>query len=381
MDILLFGAGASGRGHLTPRMLDFCGCHITYVDKDKKLVDALKGRSFQVAQIDMDKKKRVREVGGYEIIHSGEQDKINRAFAGADLVLTCVIAENLGDVAASIAAAIEKLQASGQNKELNIVACENLNHASSLLEDLVRGRLGSEAAKYCGANIAFPDAIISRVVPVPENPYEIICEDYNEWYADAAKWKGDPAAAPFIDVSDNLDALLERKLWIHNGGHAALGYAARLKGHRYIHEAVRDTQIAAFTVGVMHEIGDCVIHKHGFGEEEIREYEAQLGRRGAIEEMRDEVRRVIRDPIRKLGIGDRIMGPLVYAHENGLEYGKLVQAVANVLHYYDPGDAESAEMRAIIDGDGVRAFLENRLKLGAYPALAKKIADEWESLA
>lgn len=375
MNILLFGAGASGRGHLSPRMLDFCECRITYVDKDKKLVDSLKGRSFEVAQINMDKKKRVCEIGGYEMLHTSEQENINRAFAEADLVLTCVIAENLGEAAANIAAAVESASGSNTGKKLNIVACENLNHASSLLKNLVYKRLGPEAAKYCGTHIAFPDAIISRVVPVPENPYKIICEDYNEWYADAMVWTGDPAAAPFIEVSDNLDALLERKLWIHNGGHATLGYAARRKGYKYIHEAVRDGQIAGFTGDVMREIGDCIIFKYGFSEEEIREYEAELGRRGAIEEMMDEVRRVIRDPLRKLSLGDRLMGPLLYAYENGLGHDRLVKSVANVLDYFDPGDAESVEMKAIIEAGGVPAFLENRVKLGAYPELIKKITE------
>jgi mannitol-1-phosphate 5-dehydrogenase len=314
-------------------------------------------------------------VSGYEMAHTGEQDKINRAFAEADLVLSCVIAENLGDVAANIAAAIKKSQLSAIGKKQNIVACENLNHASSLLEKLVYGNLDPESAEYCKTHIAFPDAIISRVVPLPENPYRIICEDYNEWYADEKKWAGKASDFPFIEVSSNLDALLERKLWIHNGGHATLGYAAHKKKCKYIHEALRDPQIAEFTSGVMHEIGDCVIHKHGFCEKSIREYEAELGRRGAIEEMRDEVRRVVRDPIRKLGLGDRIMGPLVYAYENGLEYGGLAKSVANVLCYHDCGDAESAEMKKTIETRGVPYFLENRLKLGGYPELTAKITD------
>jgi len=375
-NVLVFGAGASGRGHLTPRMLEFCDCYISYVDKDMRLVEALRGRSFEVVQINSDGSGDVCTVTSdkFEIFHSEKQGEINRAFAAAELVLTCVLAENLGDVAKNIAEAIRYASASGVGKDVNIVACENLNHASSLLKDLVYGCLDLDAAKYCGEHIAFPDAIISRVVPVPEDPYRIVCENYNEWYADKNNWKGDPDAVPFIEVSENLDALLERKLWIHNGGHATLGYAAWHKNYRYIHEAVRDSEIAAFTAEVMREIGDCIIHKHGFEAGPIREYEAELGHRGAIEEMRDEVRRVIRDPIRKLAIGDRIMGPLVYAYENRLKYDGLVKSVANVLNYHDANDAESVEMKNIIETSGVRAFLENKLKLGAYPDLVDKIA-------
>ena len=379
MNVLLFGAGASGRGHLTPRMLELSKCRITYIDKDAKLVDTLKGRSFRVIQINCNGSKRVCEASGYEIAHNSEQDKINRTFTEADLVLTCVIAENLEDVAGKIAASIRYLITEGKNKKFNIVACENLNHASSYLKTLVYDRLDPETVKYCKNNIAFPDAIISRVVPVPEDPFNIICEDYNEWYVDANNWIGDPSAVPFINVSDDLDALLERKLWIHNGGHATLGYAAWRKKYRYIHEAVRDAEIAEFTGIVMREIGDCIIHKYGFDTDAIREYEAELGRRGAIEEMRDEVRRVIRDPIRKLRIGDRLMGPLVYAYENGFKHDGLIKSVVNVLHYHDPGDAESAAMKKIIENDSVGSFLVHELKLGAYPELTNKIEEAYEN--
>jgi mannitol-1-phosphate 5-dehydrogenase len=96
--------------------------------------------------------------------------------------------------------------------------------------------------------------------------------------------------------------------------------------------------------------------------------------------MRDLVSRVIRDPIRKLKIGDRITGPLVYAYENGLEYDGLVKSVVNVLNYYSENDAESAEMKNIIETDGVSAFLENRLKLGAYPEIVRKITEVYSKL-
>lgn len=378
MNVLLFGAGASGRGHLTPRMLDFLKCHITYVDKNKKIVEALKDRSFEVVQLDGKGGKRICEVSDYDIVHNSEQDKINLAFAKADIVLTCVIAENLEDVAEKISASIKCLAAANKDKKFNVVACENLNHASSVLKNFVNKRLDPESVKYSENHIAFPDAVISRVVPVPENLYRIVCEDYNEWYADAHNWKGDPSVMPFIGVSGNLDALLERKLWIHNGGHAALGYAAWRAHYRYIHEAVRDTELAAFTVMVMREIGNCIIHKYGFDADGIKEYEAELGRRGAIEEIKDEVSRVIRDPIRKLKIGDRITGPLVYAYTNRLKYDGLVKAIVNILNYYDPGDSESVAMKKTIETEGIKAFLSKEIKLGTYPELIDKIKEAYE---
>ena len=378
--VLLFGAGASARGHLTPRMLDFCPCHITYIDKDKTLVDTLKNRSFEVVQLGLDGNDRICTVDDFEIYHSSEQNEIDRAFADADIVLTCVIAENLDDVSAKLAAAIEHFATTRPDKKLNVVACENLNHASSLLKELTIKRLSKKAAEICGNQIAFPDAVISRVVPIPKNPLRIICEDYNEWYADKNAWLGEHSVAPFIGISDRLDALLERKLWIHNGGHATLAYAAWHKGFRYIHEAVQDSGIAEFATDAMREIGDCIICKHGFDTDEIREYEAELGKRGAIAEMKDEVRRVIRDPIRKLGIKDRLMGPLIYAYENGMKCDSLMKSVVNVLRYHDAGDAESVRMKNAIESEGASVFLAKTVGLDAFPGLAEQITKLYHSI-
>ena len=125
----------------------------------------------------------------------------------------------------------------------------------------------------------------------------------------------------------------------------------------------------------MREIGDCIIHKYGFDTDGIRGYEAELGRRGAIAEMKDEVRRVIRDPIRKLSVGDRIMGPLIYAYENNLKHDGLIKAAVNILRYYNPDDFESVKMKNIIETGGAEIFLNKTIKIGAYPELVKEITE------
>ena len=105
-------------------------------------------------------------------------------------------------------------------------------------------KLPAELA-WCEANVGFPDCMISRVVPRPEpDPLAIVTEDYNEWTARRESFRGEkPAALSALELVDNQTARLERKLFIHNGGHATCGYLAFHRGHRYIHEAVADPQV------------------------------------------------------------------------------------------------------------------------------------------
>ena len=124
--------------------------------------------------------------------------------------------------------------------------------------------------------------MISRVVPRPEpDPLVIVAEDYNEWTARAEAFRGEkPAALAALELVDNQTARLERKLFIHNGGHAVCGYLAFHRGHRYIHEAVADPEVAGPVVGALDELGEVVRRKWGFSTESIDEYKADFCRRG-----------------------------------------------------------------------------------------------------
>ena len=193
--------------------------------------------------------------------------------------------------------------------------------------------------------------MISRVVPRPEpDPLAIIAEDYNEWTARGETFRGDkPAALEALELVDNQSARLERKLFIHNGGHAICGYLGFHRGHRYIHEAVADPEVARHVIAALDELGEVVRRKWGFSAESIDEYKQDLCRRGAVPEMRDEVLRVVRDPIRKLSPRERLVGPVILAVEYGLPHPAIVQGDRR-------GTAVSASARSAIRGT-VRATI------------------------
>ena len=111
-----------------------------------------------------------------------------------------------------------------------------------------------------------------------------------------------------LELVDNQSARLERKLFVHNGGHAVCGYVGFHRQHRYVHEAVADPVVARHVLGALDELGDIVQRKHGFSAESIDAYKKDLCLRGAVPEMRDEILRVVRDPIRKLSARERLGG-------------------------------------------------------------------------
>ena len=373
MKILIFGAGSTGRGHLAALLYEHGYRDITFVDKNEKLVDYLQDkRSYTVHLLGDHERELV--VKDFCMLSRKDETRIIDSFLDADLVLTSVIADNLEDVAEVIAKAIIEMNTRGVAKSLNVIACENFDNASSYLKKFVCNRLQKKDREYLDQHVGFPDAIISRVVPLAtENPGYITAEDYNEWSVRKEQFAGSDPGIPFIDITDSFEAKLERKFWIHNGGHATVAYAGYLKGYRYIHEAVNDTQIAAFAGKVMDEIGEAIIHKYGFAKDEIARYKNSLVTRGLISEMKDEILRVIRNPIRKLGLTDRLLAPAIYASQNNLPNDYIIKAAVNITLYDNKADAESVRMQEIIQNMGFEYFAADFLGAAKYPAICGKL--------
>lgn len=375
--VTIFGAGATGLGHLGLLLYQCGGVDLCFIEKNREIAERLKQRgAYQVRLLSLEGgPDQWITVQGVTALGPGDQEAQIKRLVESDLVLTAVIAHNLGEVAVTLAQAIAARSKAGIVSEMNIVCCENLDHASSLLQQQVHQLLSGEQRQYAQQYIGFPDCMISRVVPVPaSDQLSLVTEDYNEWTVDRSGIRGSFPSLPCIEVVDNLSARLERKLWIHNGGHATLAYMAAGLGYRYVHEALRDPGVAGFTLKVLDEIGSCILHKYPeFDEPGIRQYQADLGKRGALEAMKDDISRVVRDPLRKLQPGDRLMAPAIYAASMGLPCPGLLQSINNAAGYFNPADPQSVEMRRIIKRDGLDSFFRHTLLGGAHDALADRL--------
>jgi len=360
--VVLFGAGATGRGHVGLLAWQ-AGYELVFVEKNPLLVNLLRQAGTYRVHLygggrSTDEYDEVR-VSGYRVLHAIERRDVAQEIASAALVLTAVFDQNLQDVAETLALAVEECRRVGRSEPLNVIACENMMDSSSVLGLHVLKRLKGEDTTYCNEIFGFPDCMISRVVPRPEdNPLLILTEDYNEWTARRETYKG--IKLPDLDaleLVDNQTERLERKLFIHNGGHAVCGYTGFERGHQYIHEAVADPEVLRMVSGALGELCQVVERKHGFEAQALATYAADLGRRGAIRELKDEVLRVVRDPIRKLSAHERLVAPALLAVEYDLPRGWIVRGIASALRYRHPADAQSLRLGQMIAEQGLGAVL------------------------
>jgi len=370
---VVFGAGATGRGHVGLLAWQ-AGFEIVFVDKRPDLVEALRRAGRYTVRLYGQRQEEV-VVRGYRVHFYEDRRAIAEEIANAALVLTAVFDQNLPDVARTLALAAAECRRAGRTRPLNCIACENMMDSSSTLGRHVRALLSGDDLAWCGAHMGFPDSMISRVVPKPEpDPLVVVAEDYNEWTARAEAFLGEkPAALAALELVDNQTARLERKLFVHNGGHAVCGYAGFHRRHRYIHEAVADPVVAEHVLGALDELGEVVRCRHSFSAESIARYKQDLCRRGAVPEMRDEVLRVVRDPIRKLSPRERLVAPAKLAVEYGLARQWIVRGIAAALKYSHPGDPQSVELAQRLARDGLGAVLAEVCSIEADSPLAGEI--------
>ena len=375
--IVVFGAGATGRGHVGLLAWQ-AGFEIDLVDEDSDLIELLQ-RSGQY-------KVKVYGQGCNEIIvtgckyyHSSECEAIASEISDSVLVLTSVFDQNLPDVAKTIAMAASVCRTAGRNTPLNFVACENMQDSSSTLGRYVRTNLSGDDLTYCDDYFGFPDCMISRVVPKPEDDQlVIVAEDYNEWTARADAFKGEkPAALTALELVDNQTARLERKFFIHNGGHAVCGYIGFHRGHEFVHQAVADAVVAEHVLGALDELGQIVQKKHRFSPNSIKEYQQDLCVRGAIPEIRDRILRVVRQPIRKLSSKERLVAPAMLALEYGLPRTWIVKGIVAALKYSHPADEQSLEIEKKLHSKRLGAVLEEVCGIGKDSSLSKEIEQAW----
>ena len=332
--VVVFGAGATGRGHVGLLAWQ-AGADLVFVDKNPEFVKALKQHGHYTVRLYGDPYEEV-EVRGYRVFHSEERQAIAKEIVEAVAVLTAVFDPNLPDVAQTLALAVSDCRRAGRTAPLNCIACENMMDSSSTLGAHVRSFLRDEDLDYCLSYWGFPDCMISRVVPIPEpDPMVILAENYNEWTARAEAFRGDkPSVLTALELVDNQTARLERKLFIHNGGHAVCGYIGYHRGHQYIHEAVHDPVVAQHVLGALDELGEVVRVKHGFMSESIDAYKKDLVRRGSVPELKDEIRRVVRDPLRKLSPRERLVAPALLAIQYGLPRQWIIKGVVAAVKYH-----------------------------------------------
>ena len=125
-----------------------------------------------------------------------------------------------------------------------------------------------------------------------------------------------------------------------------------MKGLETIDQSIQDESVRGIVRPAMEESGAALVQKHGFDADEHAKYIDKIETRFKNPYIRDEVIRVGREPLRKLGQADRLVGPVKMATEFDLSRDHLLKGIAAAFHYDNTADPQSAELQGRIQAEG-----------------------------
>ena len=358
----IVGAGNVGRGFLG-QVFSESGYQVVFVDVDRPLVEALRSRgTYTIRLVDNAGRKDVL-VGPVSGLLASEAEDVAEAIAGAALGATAVGARALPAIAPLLAEGIRRRDERGTAEPLNIVVCENLVHAAETLKGLVAGYLPPAVRDYMDERVGFVDTVIGRMIPElpPElradDPSLIIAEPYKVLPVDRAGFRGAVPRIAGLEAADNFGVYTARKLYLHNAGHAVLGYLGHRKGIALGYLALEDPDIRPILDAALDEALRGIVSRYGADDHWLRDHVADLITRFANRALADPITRLARDPLRKLAPDDRLVGAARVAEYAGIVPVHLAWGIAAALAYDACTDPRALELQGRIAAEGVERVL------------------------
>jgi mannitol-1-phosphate 5-dehydrogenase len=337
LKILIYGAGAIGRGFLGPLFSRY-DVELSFVDIDPSIIDKMRQQRQYKAAVTTDAGYEIIDVPVKEAFLLGEEKDIE----DHDIIFSCVGPNNCYDLA-------EKFK-----KARAVISCEN--DASTALK---LRELSGNPHIYFG----IPDVITSNTASTvlkKTDPLTTITEK-----GILVIEKGNYVLpGEILQVgSDELHMHWMCKLFIHNTPHAIVAYLGWLKGYTYIHEAMADPDIEDVVVGSIHEMTQGVIAAKYVPEEFACMYREKELKRFRNKFLYDTVARVAREPLRKMRNDNRIILGLRIALFSGIlpEYTAIGAKAA--LAYDDAMDKEAVYLQSL------RASLDDSEVLRRYSGI------------
>ncbi len=365
MKAVMYGAGNIGRGFIAKRFF-LSGMETTFIDVNTELVERLKAAGQYPVHVTRGDDYAVEWVKNITAISGRDGALVAETIASADILATALGVNILPRVAQLIADGI-LLRKKKSGRPLNILICENLIGSDSYFRGLVAPLIPAEAKDYFDNQIGFVSVSVCITVPptpqnfLDENPLAVCTDEYRELPVDLAGFRPVGCETPKIDglvAFTPFSFFLERKLLIHNMGHALMAYVGWQKHINLIYDVACDGETKYILTRALIESARSLAKKHNVPTDDMIQFTENLMVRFENKLLIDDVLRVGRDPKRKLSAGDRLGGAFKLVRETGGVPAHIAVGIAAGLLFDHPEDTIALEVSGYAKSVGVAAALE-----------------------
>ena len=376
MKLVQFGAGNIGRSFIG-QLFARGGYEVVFVDIDRRLIETInREQRYRVMVKHNDGREETLWVEGVRAVDGRATDQVSREIAGAQVVGTSVGKGALEHLFPVISAGLLERERQGIREPIEIIIAENIRGGSAFFRESLLRQLPPEFP--FSQRVGLVETSIGKMVPImtgediQRDPLWVFAEAYNTLIVDRRGFLAGVPDLPGIKAVENINAYVDRKLFVHNLGHAATAYFgyAYDPAFTYIWEPLTVREVVQKVTAAMREAAAALNREYpqDLPADELEEHIQDLLRRFANRSLGDTIYRVGRDLYRKLNRDDRLVGACLLAARHGLPFDQIAAAIRAAFEFRGrdehgllfPGDRAFSSQEA---PKGLKHVLEQVCKL------------------
>ncbi len=326
------GAGKIGRSFIA-QVFNKAGYRIVFADIDPCLINAINDEGEYKVVYKSNDLTETYTVTDISAIEFNETAAVIEAIINADSISVSVGKNSLLKLAGLLGEGISRRYAIRKDSPVDIILAENIRDASDLLYDEIsRFVKDVPIERYVG----FVETSIGKMVPLmtqeqlQEDPLAIYTEPYNQLILDKNAFRGPIPQIPDLFPKENMKAWVDRRMFIHNLGHATLAYQSHFHYPEIslTWEALEIEKLKDVTRRTMQQSAQILMRLYPgeFSPVGLGKHIADLLNRFANRALGDTIYRVGRDLPRKLGPDDRFIVPMLNAVKLGCDFNLILEA-------------------------------------------------------
>jgi mannitol-1-phosphate 5-dehydrogenase len=337
----LFGAGNIGRSFIG-QLFSRGGYEVVFIDINTTILEALnREQQYRVIIKRNDQPDETIWVKHVRGVNAQDQEKVSQEIADASVLATAVGKGALPHILPVLAQGlIRRLQEQG-DVPVDIIMAENFRNVAEYVRQELQQYLPEDYKMY--QLVGFVETSIGKMVPIMkyedihEDPIWVFAEEYNQLILDKYGFKNPIPDIPGIAPKENMKAYVDRKLFIHNLGHAATAYFGYMENpeFNYIYEPLE-------TPGLLQRVRECMkqsavaLNKEypkDLTMPDLIEHIDDLLQRFQNRTLGDTIFRVGRDLPRKLDKNDRLIGAMLLAKKHHCPCNLIAEAVVAAFQF------------------------------------------------
>lgn len=338
--IVVIGAGKIGRSFIG-QVFSRSDYEVVFVDINKVLIDMInREKAYRVIVKDHDKEEvllieHIKGVALEDVVSTTAELK------DAGIVSLSVGQQGLQTAIPIIARALLARRKDYGDLPLDIIIAENMRNADIFIGEELKRYLPDDYPLH--QLVGLVETSIGKMVPIMtredigEDPLQVFAEPYNSLIVAKNSFLNPLPDIPFLAPKENIKAWVDRKLFIHNLGHATaayLGYQAHPDA-LYISEVLDDKKLLMDVRQTMLQAADILqaLYPDEFTQKQLEEHIDDLLYRFRNRNLGDTLFRVGCDLQRKLGPEDRLTAPLRAALKLKKPYYLILNAIEAAISF------------------------------------------------